>query len=161
MGARATQPYRNWPHGRIQLGSDQLNLANDTDIKVLLDEIEGDALDGQYQDGIEDAVNNRITPGVAGLYICFAQITYIAAVIDKLYRASLYRNWGIGGSRIIGANEYVLTYASGVAVVSVHGHCWLDTDDFIELIAYHFAGVGTVDIDSGSISTFLYVQRIR
>ncbi len=43
MGARATQPYRNWPHGRIQLGSDQLNLANDTDIKVLLDEIEGDA----------------------------------------------------------------------------------------------------------------------
>lgn len=162
MGANASQPCCfHRPHGRIQLSTDQLNIVNDTDTKVLLDEISVDPLDGQYQDGIEDLVNNRITPGVAGLYICFGQIAYESGVIDKLYRASLYRNWGVGGARRIGFHEYVLTYAGGIAIVPVFGHCWLDADDYIELIAYHFAGVDTVDITFGSINSFLYVQRIR
>lgn len=162
MGANATQPCCfHRPHGRIQLSTNQLNIVNDIDTKVLLDEVEGDPLDGQYQDGIEDVGNNRITPGVAGLYFCFGQIAFESCVVDKLYRAYIYRNWGIGGSRRIGFNENELIVATGIKVIPVSGHCWLDTDDYIELIAYHFAGVNTIDISFGSINTFLYVQRIR
>lgn len=144
------------PHGRLHLGSNQLNIVNDT-----ITQVEIDNVSTSFVDGIEDTVNYRITPRVAGYYLCFGQIGYESAVIDKLYRASIYRNRGIGGSRRIGENERVLTYAGGVINIPVFGEVWLDSNDYVELFAYHFAGVDTVDLTLGEVVTLLMAQRIR
>lgn len=156
MGAEATQPFRNWPHGRLHLGSTQEDIVNDTQTKV-----EIDTISASFVDGIEDVINYRITSGRAGLYLCFGQVAFENAVIDKLYRALIFRNFGIGGSRRVGIQENFLEYAGGIICVPVFGEVWLDTDDYVELYAYHFAGVNTVDLTAGEINTYLFAQWIR
>ena len=123
--------------------------------------VELDEISTGYIDGIEDLINFRITPGVAGLYIVSGQVAYENAIIDKLYRAQIYRNWGIGGSRRVAFNERYLEYAGGVQNIHCYGEVWLDEDDYVELYAYNFSGVDTVDVTLGEINTFLVCQRIR
>ena len=94
MGANANQPCCfHRPHGRSHLGTLQEDIVNDTRTLVELDTISTN-----FADGIEDLINFRIKPLVSGLYLCFGQVAYENAVIDKLYRAEIFRNEGIGGS---------------------------------------------------------------
>lgn len=105
-------------------------------------------------DEIEDIINHRITPGIAGVYTISGCVKFQTCVADKKYRTSILRS----GVRM----RYEESHASFVEDLSVP--CLipiihLSNTDFIELFATSFSGNNLVDV--GTLYTFLAVQRVR
>ena len=139
------------PHGQLCLGTIQENLVSGATVKVLLDTIETG-----FTDGIEDTVNNRITPAVLGLYQVTAQIYYMGVVANKRYGLRVKSSvdlWVIDG--LVHSGE-----AQNLAVL-VSRTMYLSDVEYLELYAQHFAGVDTISINSDSEYTFLSVVRVK
>lgn len=140
------------PSGKLYLGSDQLNLVSGSATIVQLDTIPA-----EYKDEIENTGTYRITPGRAGFYSVAGQVTFKAVVADKNYYAMLR----ISGAAIICDCGRHSSFAAALTPKCIlPGHYFSNTD-YIELLAQHFAGVDTVDIDSTEARTFLALQRVR
>lgn len=139
------------PTGRLFCTTGQLNLVHATPTKVLLD-----TLDADFTDGIEDAVNSKITPGIAGYYHIIGQVYFESMVADKAYGSIIYidgvaKRWSVkdGGISAIRNSVLVMDYFK------------LSATNYIELWAISYAGDDTVDISGGSHRTWLSVQRQR
>ena len=139
------------PSGKLYLVNDQLNLVDNTWTKVALDTIAPG-----FTDGIEDTVNNRITPGHPGFYNIKGLVTFIHTVANCNYRARI---------RISNTNSYSIKYSwTGSIIrlgVPVGDLIKLTAADYVELWALSNSGDNTVDIEPGVHYTFLSVQRVR
>jgi len=146
---------REWPQqipsGKLYLSSDQLNLVSGAATDVELDTI----ADG-FTDGVEDTVNHRITPGVAGFYDLKGMVTFKNVVADKSYYTIIKHS-------VSGTLVTVKGHASRSEDLSVPAtvHVYLPADGYLTLQAISYAVVDTVDINSGERQTFLSIQRVR
>ena len=139
------------PAGGLYLVSDQLNIPNVTATLVELDNEIPD-----FGDGIENKVTHRITPAVAGFYMIIGQLTYSSVVADHNYMATIRRD----GSAELAKSIIHAASADDLAVVT-GTIAYLSDSNYIELVAYHSAGVDTVDIESAAGVTFLTLERLR
>ena len=139
------------PAGGLYLVSDQLNIVNVTATLVELDNEIPD-----FEDGIENKVTHRITPAVAGFYMITGQLKYSSVVADHNYMAMIRRDGAVelAKSIIHAASAEDLAVVTGTIA-------YLSDSNYIELVAYHSAGVDTVDIESGAGVTFLTLERLR
>jgi len=145
--ARAQQK----PSGNMYLSVNQLNIVHGTWTRVLLN-----AITSGFTDGIEDTTNHKITPGVAGYYAVFGNLTFTEVVATKDYYAGLKFN----GTTFVRVSAVHSSVPYFVAIL-VYGHFYLTDTDYIELYCFHRAGVNTVDIVGSADNTFMSVQRVR
>jgi len=144
-------PAHQRPSGKLYLSTDQLNLVNNTWTKVALDTIAAG-----FSDGIEDTVNNRITPGYAGFYDLKGLVTFVNIVAARNYRAAIKisnTTWHSVKYSWAGGGTYL-----GVPVGDL---VKLTATDYVELLVMSQSGDNTVDIASLERLTFLSVQRVR
>ena len=139
------------PSGKMYLTGSQLNLADSVWILVELDTIPAG-----FTDGIEDVVNHRITPGVAGLYSVMGQVQFREVVADKKYQVAI---WITGGA----AEAYSIVQASIADRITANCQTILNLSatDSMELKVASIAGVNTVDLWGGIGETYFCVQRVR
>lgn len=141
------------PSSLMYLQSAQENIANWANVLVELDRVPAD-----YTDGVEDTVNHKITPGIAGYYCVVAQITYFNVVADKQYQVRIkLSNEAVFAA--IGVNHVSTT--EQISCIAVLPCLKMAADDFVSMYAFHEAGVGTIDIESNSNYTYLSLQRVR
>ncbi len=153
MGAHATNPpcYQR-PSGKIILDAIHHNLV-DTVVTV----VPFNTIPAEYTDGIEDVVNHRITPGVAGFYNIVGRVKFLDCVLGRSYTSAI---------RLNGAGYLNFDYKEATAFTTVTTICcvpnqYLSNTDFIELVAVSNAGANTVDIDSEPWFSYLALQRVR
>ena len=141
----------NPPRCRAYRSGDQLNLTDNTPIKVQLDA-------ETYDSGniFDSSTNYRCTPGVEGYYLVIGHVYFKAAGIldDKYVYAMIYEN----GALV--AESTVTTSGSKAHSVEVQDIIYIDSDDYIELYAKHWNGDNNPDIRGGSAYTFLDVHKI-
>lgn len=134
------------PSGKM-IGPAQSSLATGNLIKMLINTIPA-----HYTDGIEDALNNRIIPGIAGFYNITANIIYEDPVADTRYTAVTY----VTGVQV----DANIQHASHENYLTCHCNLashWLSAVDVVELYAQHFSGGASVNVTSSN----LCVQRVR
>lgn len=142
---------KNRPSGWLYLNTHQSDIATATWTIALLDAIGAD-----FADGIEDTVNHKISPGVAGLYQIYGYGRFNQIVADKPYAIRLLLN-GSTYLRERWLHGAVVNYLGLDAQIER----WLSATDYVQLQVYHEAGVGTVDLYAGIHLTGLVVQRVR
>ena len=146
-----TPPPFQRPSGMLVLANAQLNLVNNVNTLVELDSIPGD-----FTDGIEDIVNHRITPGVAGEYSIVGNVKFSSVVANTRYSVNLYLNL----ANMV--TSWVVLHSSNTDPLSFRTilPCQnFSATDYIELWAQSNSGNNLVDIDINY--TFLAVQRVR
>lgn len=145
-------PFKPEPSGKIYLSGLQLNLVDTVPTLILLDTIATD-----FNDGIEDVINHRITPGVAGFYYVSAQALLINLVADKQYTLVVEQS---GGDQVEDTRQ-----ASLIAnlTLKIDYLCYLAFDEHLELWVTSYAGANTVDVygQAVNMATSLSVQRVR
>jgi len=96
----------------------------------------------------------RFIAPVDGNYLIAGRCRYASVVADKVYYCTLLKN---GTSYVHG-----ITHSSSAFYVSpmVTDIIYLLADDFVEMVAYHEAGVNTVDVFWGEGNTFLSVHLL-
>lgn len=132
---------------RAYLSADQLNLTNNTWIKILLDA-------ETYDVGADfDVANSKFVVPVTGYYLISGYITWEgnSMVADKTYAGAIYRNGAV-----------MVTNWSSTSLIARLTNVLLDiayltVDDYIELYARQISGVDTVDIEGAENLTFLMV----
>jgi hypothetical protein len=139
------------PSGKLKLSADQLNLLNGNATKIALDTIPVG-----YTDAIEDTVNNRITPGIAGYYCLVGQIEFKSVVVDKAYKVEIRLSGNIVSEFIAHAS-----HAFPITALSCLPCHILTAVNYVELWATSYSGDNTVDIGSSVLETYLAVQRVR
>ena len=139
------------PTGGMYLSVEQSNLVHNVWTFVELD-----AISAGFTDGIEDIVNHKITPGVAGYYLIIAQLCLLRLIADKNYRLTI---------RISDATSIADSYVHSSVVDSLSINCttivYLGAADYVQIGVTSMAGVDTVDILANPRYTFLRVQRVR
>ncbi|MBE3087678.1 MAG: hypothetical protein IMZ71_00955 [Chloroflexi bacterium] len=130
-------------------------MVNFEETLVLLDAIP----DYHFTDGIEDAANNRIKPGVAGFYAITGQVTFSNTLANKRYAVYLINS------------AYPLAYACKNYVHAcldseITGRCclpciYLSAQDYVTLWAVSMQGDNTCSVEGSEEKTFLAVQRVR
>ena len=143
------------PSGGMYLSTDQLNLVSGSTTLVILDSIFT-----SFVDGIEDVINHRIVINKSGLYFVFGSIGFINMVDSRVYGCTLHRN----GNASPFAEDIFPYHAPATGsgfTVSTGRVIHLDLGDYVDLRAYHLAGVNTIDITDAQQRTFLIVQRVR
>lgn len=126
--------------------SNQENLADSTATQVVL----GTEL---YDVGSNFA-SNAYTAPTTGYYLVTASITYTTVTAAKAYRASIYVN---------DAETARATQHSGLAdtiAVPIYGIFSVTAGQTIKLYATQISGGAAVDIQSGSLYTFMHVIRL-
>lgn len=139
------------PAGRLHKTDLQENLVDTVETYVLFD-----AITTGFTDGIEDVDTDKITPGVAGLYLVQGQVSFINCVADKRYQAGIYVSNG--------SHHVYKDSGNGSSTqidVDVAGMLWLDADDYVKLTATSYSGDNTVDISGAESNTFLELVRLR
>jgi len=126
--------------------ADQEDIAHDTLTKVELNAKEYDP-EGYF----DSAVNYRFTAPCPGFYQVNASIRYANVVADKRYDCVVRRN---GFTRITGIAHTALVHD---LTVGASQRIYLAEGDYVELWAYHTAGVGTVDILKDINNTFMSI----
>lgn len=142
---------KNRPSGKLYLGTNQVDLVSEAWTKVLLDTISSG-----FADAIEDTVNHRITPGVAGYYRIKGQVCFLNTVADKDYQAELKLDGSI--NQAIDIDHASLGKTIMVACSTL---VYLSASSYVELWAMQASGVNTVDLSGLEHLTFLTVQRAR
>lgn len=99
----------------------------------------------------DNITNYRFTAPYAGFYQVKVQIRYTSVVADKTYYCDVRKN-NVG--RITSISQSSCTDNLTVAAVDC---VQLAKGDYLEVFAYHNAGVGTVDIAGGPQNTFMSV----
>jgi len=143
------QPANQRPSGNLTLTNQQNNLNNGVETLVLLN-----LACFIPSDGIEDIVNHRITPGVAGVYTVSGCVKFQNCVANKKYRITIKRS-GIA----LRYEESHSALADNLTVPCFIPNIHLSKIHFLELYATSFSGGNTVDV--GTLYTFLAVQRVR
>lgn len=138
------------PSGGLNLGTVQSNLVNGVPTLVELDTIMAG-----FNDGIENTVTHRITPGRAGFYSIAGNLMLENLIADKYYKVILKVN----GTTILQNNFHSSSIDLCGNQISLPSHYFSRTD-YAELWAISYAGVDTVDILAG-IYTCLVLQRVR
>ena len=141
------------PTGKLYLDDYQINLVSGDETLVELETIPA-----AYNDGIENVVTHRITPGRPGFYAVVGQVSFMAIVADKDYEARLKMS---GGPSYAGRK---VTHASRTGTLGVTASTpahYFSATDYVELWAVSEAGVDTVDINTTEVFTFLALQRVR
>ncbi len=138
------------PGGCIYSGAVQSSLVDSEETLVVLGYASTD-----FGDDIEDPDNNKITPGVEGIYAVIGRVTFMNCIAGKAYRVRLFFN-----------GVYVLTsYGhaadAGYLSVIVTGLLKITEVQSVTLKATSYAGVDTVDLQGGSDQTFIALSRIR
>ncbi len=134
---------------RAYLGTDQLNIADATYTQVLIDT-------ENYDSGNNFNIGTyEFVAPVTGFYLAIGQITYKAVIADKRYLAILRTS--VPAYIAISSNQsshtdWVVTVVSDVV--------YLVAAQTLRLYCYHNAGVGTVDIQSGTQYTFFNIHLL-
>jgi len=139
------------PLGKLYLGVDQLDLVDNTPTLVLLD-----AMPASFTDGIEDRVNHKITPGVAGFYDVKGQAYLKDVVADKRYLLIIMLN--AATPRVVACSQAAMAEYMSIAASALF---YLSATDYLRLYVTSKAGADTVGIDAGERYTFLSIQRVR
>ena len=129
-----------------------MNIVDATDTLVLLD-----AIQAGFTDGIEDTVNHRITPAVAGYYSINGQVRLQELVANVVYQVFVK----ISGALLLGCENWV--HSSNVNSMMLRcgmPSYYLTATDYLELWVHFYCGANTVDISS-AYSTCLAIQRVR
>jgi len=131
---------------RAYAAADQLNIVHATPTKVVLDLENYDTSDA--------FANSRFTVKEAGYYLVVGRVSYIgvSVVANKVYNAGVYLNGVMCGWDVKQSSVVDLVSPSFLDII------YLDIDDYLELFAYHFAGVNTVDIYGRTDLTFLAIH---
>jgi len=143
------------PSGRIYLETTQEDIADGLFVKILFDSISAG-----FTDGIEDLVNHRIFPAVAGWYQVNAYLELETLIDTKKYSIHLTRS-GI----LVAHGEYM----SPVTGASSAYHISLGISDVVKLTALQYLEVGinhndateSVHVLGEETGSFLSVQRVR
>jgi len=143
------------PNGRLYLEASQQNIADGLFVKILFDSISAG-----FTDGIEDVVNHRIFPAVAGWYQVNAYLVLEGLIDTKKYQIHVTRS-GI----LVAYAEYL----SPITGTSTNYHLSLGVSDVIKLTALQYLEVGIfhndateiVDVLGEEAGSFLSVQRVR
>ena len=133
---------------RAYLTTSQLDIPHATFTKVLLD--------GETYDVGGNFSNYKFTAPVAGYYLIMGKIGYLytSVVADKIYGAVIRINNIDKGQHIVSAA------VASFLDVTTFNLLYLNVNDYVELFAYHEAGVNTIDIAGGVIETFLCVSAV-
>lgn len=136
------------PSGCLFLGQNQNNLPIDvwTDVEL-------NTISSGFTDGIEDTVNHKITPGVAGLFLLIGRISFVEIIGDYEYGCAIELNGG--GTLIENWGHSSLEADLNVCCTMIH---WLTNTDYIKLQAYNGGNAATVDVKQVS---GLSVARLR
>ena len=138
------------PYARMFITAAQDNLTDDTWTTITLDT---DTFDFST---ITDLSNYKITPGVAGYYLCIGQVTYESVIADKSYAAQLYFN----GTTAKATSIYHNGAATEDLSAPVRDVILFDSDDYIQLRGKATCGAATVDINVGTTDTYLVLFRL-
>lgn len=149
-GAKADITVNHKPSGGLSLNGDQLDLVDGDTVLVELNLVRPG-----FTDGIEDTVNHRITPAVAGLYLIEGSITLKNCVADKKYRGLISKN-GAGF-----ANRYVQSSILDFLTIPLSALKWLSDSEYIDMRVTSYAGENTVDVNGSTAYTWLELTRIR
>lgn len=137
------------PTGKLKLSGNQENIADSTATLVELDTIPAN-----YKDGIENIVTHRITPGRAGFYSIAGVVQYYNNIATKFYESLIYVS-AASVARSVAHSSLTDQICTPIMLPCFY----LSPTDYVELYAYHEAGVGTIDISASY--TYLSVQRVR
>lgn len=129
---------------RAYLSSSQLNIVTSTYTKVLLG--------SETYDLNDDFADYKFVAPVAGYYVVNAQNGWGGLTVNKFYRTVIYKN---GAKIATGCNVPSLATTITVPVFTI---CHLDATDYIELYAYHNAGVNTPDIYGDANGDWTYME---
>jgi len=145
------------PSGRLYLAGNQNNINHSVETLVLLDTV-----DPLFTDGIEDVVNHKITPGVAGWYYYSASVCWETVLDQKRYDMMVLRN---AGDICIGRDSYTNSGSglgtAGQGFNKVSDIIYLTAIQFLELWVNHEDLTNNPDIIGGITRAFLTVQRVR
>ena len=139
------------PSGRLYLASDQLNLSAGFPSRVDLDTIDPD-----FNDGIEDVENHKITPGVAGYYLITGQVTLDIEDTNAEFQVTVKMN---AATNILGAHNH--NSLAGRMSVRCSNVYYLDDNDYVQLYIKPVTGGDTTDVLGSKAYTFLGLQRVR
>ena len=139
------------PSGKLYLANAQINLVNAAPTRVLFDTIPA-----EYTDGIEDVGQHEIVAPSTGYYSIAGQVMFENVIADKGYSARIY----VDGVSVCANFVHASLVLEVAAPVVLPGHYVL-AGETIRLYAVSYAGVDTVDIQTGQTNTYLAVQRVR
>lgn len=143
-----TKAIQTTAKARAYLSSDQLNIPNETGTPV--------QLNAETYDPGGNFASYEFTAPVPGYYLIRGQISYKSSsvVADKRYGAFLRVN-GASVTAAIAHSSHANTVS--VPVMDIR---YVAQGETIDLMAYHWAGVGTVDIYGQEWYTFLTIHLI-
>ena len=144
------------PSGRIYRATPQNNINTGVQTTILLDTI-----DPLFTDGIEDVINHRILPGVAGWYLFFASMCWESVVDQMRYGLEVLLHPSATG---IGIDHSCASGTGGTAKQEfrkVSDVIYLTAVQGIYMQAHHVDGSNLPDVVGGRYYTFLTVQRVR
>lgn len=151
-GSQKEALFHNTHMARAWLGADQANIEDQTYTKVNLDTESFDPGNNF------DTTNHKYTAPVAGYYVVAYGVLWKDSnlVADKRYSCKLYKN-GAGYSLVI-AHASFAHYISNFGVDVLH----LNASDYLELYAYHNAGVNNIIIrGTDEAYTFLSIALLQ
>lgn len=134
---------------RAYPGTSQLNIANSTPVKVLLDTETYDS------GGNFDTINNRFVAPVAGYYLCHGAVGFSSITADRRYLSYIYVN----GSAKIASTQQIGASTSTI-VIHVSDIIYLNASDYVELYARQESGGTAVDVAGDSTNTYLAVHLL-
>jgi len=138
------------PSGCLTITAIQQNIPDDTPTLVNFDSI----VTG-FTDGIEDVDAKKITPAVAGLYIVTAAITYNTKVDAKPFELRLKKSGAeVKKDSKISADLNYLTCSISLPL-------WLTAANYLQVYAWQWTGLSTIDIIAGLQYSHFAVQRVR
>jgi len=149
--------FGNWYFGGVEsmyiarayLSTDQLDIVDVTETKVLLDAVSFD------DESCFDLVNHRYIAPIAGKYQVNVAIRYTNIIADGAYYVIVSKN----GVSVLSVLIKSPVGGSISAVASDIIKC--EKNDYLELYAYvSTGGIDTVDIDGGSSRTFMSIHPL-
>jgi len=138
------------PSGGLWLSSNLLNIS-----AMGMTVLELDTICTGFADAIEDTENNKITPGVAGLYLVIAQVEWYNTVIDKWYEVIILIN---SNDKARDAKQASISNKLGQGVSDL---LYFSNTDYARLAVYNHDDDNSSDIALGQGRTFLKLTRIR
>jgi len=135
---------------RAYRSTEQSNIPNNTWTKVLVNAISFDPGDNV------DIVNSRIIVPLPGYYLIIGVILWKSGTVvaDHGYYTGIFKN---GALQIQDGAQSSSTLAIMSSLASI---LYLSENDYIELYAWHNAGVNTVDIYGSSETTYITMHLL-
>ena len=143
------------PSGRICLAVPQQNIPDGFFVKILFDTITPG-----FTDGIEDLVNHRILPGVAGWYQFNAALLIESLIDGCRYCIDVTRN-GTVISHGAFLSPITMTSSGHHITLSISDVCYLTAFQYLEVGIDHEDVTEIVDVLGVTTGCFLSVQRVR